>query len=102
MKSPLAGMRSPLAGMNGPGTGMKSPLAGMNGPWPAFALRERGGGVMSAVREHRAAGPAALKIQKQVYDKITRTTGAWEEHAEAIKFAEMTLARISHQGVSSG
>ena len=29
--------------------------------------------------------------ERQVYDKITRTTGAWEEHAEAIKFAEMTL-----------
>jgi hypothetical protein len=29
--------------------------------------------------------------EKQVYDKITRTTGAWEEHAEDAKFAEMTL-----------
>ena len=29
--------------------------------------------------------------EKHVYDKITRTTEAWGEHAEAIKFAEMTL-----------
>ena len=29
--------------------------------------------------------------EKQVYDKITRTTEAWGEHAEVIKFAEMTL-----------
>ncbi len=29
--------------------------------------------------------------EKQVLDKITRTTDAWEEHAEGVKFAEMML-----------
>ena len=29
--------------------------------------------------------------EKQVSDKITRTTEAWEEHAVDAKFAEMTL-----------
>ena len=29
--------------------------------------------------------------EKQVSDKIARTTEAWEEHAEGVKFAEMTL-----------
>jgi hypothetical protein len=29
--------------------------------------------------------------ERQVADKITRTTEAWEEHAEDAKFAEMTL-----------
>jgi hypothetical protein len=29
--------------------------------------------------------------EKQVADKIARTTEAWEEHAEGVKFAEMTL-----------
>ena len=29
--------------------------------------------------------------EKQVADKITRTTEAWEEHAGDAKFAEMTL-----------
>jgi len=32
--------------------------------------------------------------EKQVYDKITRTTEAWGEHAEGIKFAEMTLGEF--------
>ena len=39
--------------------------------------------------------------EKQVYDKITRTTGAWEEHAEAIKFAEMTLDQFKAKVMSS-
>ena len=32
--------------------------------------------------------------EKQVADKITRTTEAWEEHALDAKFAEMTLDQL--------
>jgi hypothetical protein len=37
--------------------------------------------------------------EKQVAGKITRTTEAWEEHAEDAKFAEMTLDQHASDAV---
>ena len=40
--------------------------------------------------------------EKQVSDKIARTTEAWEEHAEGVKFAEMTLDEFKAKTAVSG